>query len=135
MNKLAMYFGCLHDKGHFFWSPIDRVGRCRPPSDFHWSLDLVDGGLLKNRGVTALNKVIWLCGGRPVLWHAFLWWDRSVDQRPGSNSGFYVRGFRPTREDAPAAFALACQTWPDVVARQRPPLVLDMEDPVVAPRT
>lgn len=57
-----------------------------------------------------------------MLWHAFIWWDRSDDQRGASNSGFYVRGF-PYEEREPA-FDFACAAWPKVVARQRHPLVL-----------
>jgi hypothetical protein len=65
--------------------------------------------------------VHWTCGGDP-LWFAFVWWDRSGDSRPGSNSGFYVRGFAPP--EARQAFEFACRAWPAVVARQEHALVL-----------
>lgn len=62
------------------------------------------------------------CGGKTTLWIAFYWWDRSVDKRYGSNSGFYVTGFDWV--DKQAAFEYACSMWPEVVSRQKVPLVL-----------
>ena len=131
-EKLALYFGCIRDAGHFLWDPRNMVRRLRPPDDvrdFPWSMEQLDHDLLDRRGLRTMGKVMWVAGGRPVLWHAFLWWDNSIDQRPGSNSGFYVRGWDPRRVDAVPAFDYAKSIWPEVVKRQRFPLVLDTNDP------
>jgi len=56
------------------------------------------------------------------FWFAFVWWDRSVDHRGHSNSGFYVNGFAwPQYQEA---FVFACNTFPQIVARQEHPLRL-----------
>lgn len=134
----AYYFGCLGGYGHFFHD----AGRFRStlePRDFApsipWTLGNMDGQLLKNgqRPDVCDGKVFWTCGGRSDPWFAFYWWDRSVDHRSASNSGFYVRGFplpflalaveERTARTA-AAFDFACKAWPQVVSRQVHPLVL-----------
>jgi hypothetical protein len=93
----------------------------------------MDGGLLKNGKRPDIDdgKVFWTCGGRCEFWYAFFWWDNSGDRRPGSNSGFYVRGFAPplltpetARANASLAFRYACETYPWVIERQHHPLVL-----------
>lgn len=97
----------------------------------------MDGGLLNNgkRSDVYDGKVFWTCGGRDLktdLWFAFYWWDRSIDRRGASNSGFYVHGF-PWPE-AEAAFAFACSQWPQVITRQRQPLVLQGSPYMAWPR-
>lgn len=131
-TQRAFYFG-FSSGGHGF------CGRARGwngwveiPSGCPWDLGLMDSGLLKNRKVPDApdGRVYWTCGGsREDLWFAFFWWDRSGDKRGASNSGFYVGGFpmqtRDTVKEAAAeAFAIACEQWPEVVARQLFPLVL-----------
>ncbi len=123
-DNLALYFGAGRD-GHFLRGPRrSTLNPQREYPDFPWSLELLDCGLLKNGKVPDRpdGRVHWVCGGRPNLWHAFFWWDRSADHRPGSNSGFYVSGFGP--DDKAEAFAFACAACPQVVTRQRHPLVL-----------
>jgi hypothetical protein len=133
-GPLALYFGPLRVSGHFLWKE-EWGGSTLNPEEYGcpWGIGLMDTGLLKNGGVPDMpdGRVYWTCGGKPDLWFAFFWWDRSVDKRGASNSGFYVRGFGPesvttesVEEAAPAAFTFACETWPGVVARQRFPLVL-----------
>lgn len=135
------------DGGHFLRGELDtgRRSTLDPAADvlgFPWGPELVDAGLLKNRKVPMVEdgRVHWTYGGAGPggPWFAFFWWDNSVDSRPGSNSGFYVQGFAvdSDRRDlrsvalarsqalAAAAFAFACAEWPDVVRRQRRPLVL-----------
>ena len=68
------------------------------------------------------GRVYWTAGGNKAFWYAFYWWDRSVDKRGASNSGFYVRGFG--WPEAQAAFDYALSQFPHVVARQKYPLVL-----------
>lgn len=132
VTKCALYFGCWDCAGHYLHDADGRAIWDRP-SWCHWGLGLMDGGLLKNGQHADIvdGRVWWTCGGRNDLIYAFVWWDRSVDRRGACNSGFYVRGFAPevlTPETANAnakpAFAYACEQYPDVVARQRHPLVL-----------
>ncbi len=134
-EKLALYFGCrgAREAGHYL---VDERGRnlaWEIPPGCPWNLGHMDSGLLKNGRHRDVDdgKVFWTCGGREDLWYAFVWWDNSGDRRPGSNSGFYVRGFGPeiltpesARENSRTAFAHACEVYPAVVARQRHPLVL-----------
>jgi hypothetical protein len=136
--KIALYFGSLGD-GHFLHGiplEIRILGRSIDPTrdvpGFPWSAGLCDGGLLNNaRAIDEPDgRVFWTVGGINVLWHAFFWWDRSSDRRGASNSGFYVRGFPIGDRDA--AFELACQAWPQVVARQLHPLVLQPVRPGAA---
>lgn len=118
--KKALYFGqCGNGPGHFL---RDKANTTLQPTDIPglpWSIGLMDGGLLRNRGTPDEpdGKVHWTGGGIPDFWFAFVWWDRSGDSRPNSNSGFYVRGFGPGQEHE--AFAYACEIWPDVVRRQK----------------
>jgi hypothetical protein len=83
----------------------------------------MDTGLLKNgkHADSPDGRVWWTCGGL-TFWYAFFWWDRSVDTRGACNSGFYVRGFG--WPEAQEAFDYACAAYPQVVARQKHPLVL-----------
>lgn len=127
--KTAYYFGCIEIAGHFLHSEggqtVYRPAKQVPglPWVGHMDCGLLENGEHKDRPDGVVH---WTCGadreGKRV-WHAFYWWDRSVDSRPGSNSGFYVKGFEI--EEREEAFEFACKTWPDVVARQKHPLVLE----------
>jgi hypothetical protein len=130
--KCALYFGCWDRPGHYLHDADGRTVWDRP-SWCHWNVGLMDGGLLANGRHPDIpdGRVWWTCGGREDLVYAFFWWDRSVDTRGACNSGFYVRGFSPeiitpetAKENAALAFAFACDAFPQVVARQRFPLVL-----------
>jgi hypothetical protein len=125
LGKTALYFGCWDQVGHYLHQPNGRtVWRQRDDfPDLPWTPGLMDGGLLTNgkRPDVYDGKVYWTCGGL-AFWYAFFWWDRSVDQRGASNSGFYVRGFG--WPEAEAAFEYACAQFPQVVTRQKHPLVL-----------
>lgn len=129
-GRLALYFGCLGRLGHFLHKPTGPLLWDIPAElEIPWTLAHMDGGLLKNgeRPDTYDGKVYWTCGGL-TLWYALYWWDRSFDHRGASNSGFYVRGFAwPEAQDA---FDYACSVFPQVVARQKHPLVL--QEPVSA---
>lgn len=132
-DRVALYFGCLGGKGHFLHLP----GGKHAPHDHPvpWGPGLMDTGLLKNRKVPDVpdGRVHWTAGGRPDLWFAFFWWDRSVDSRGACNSGFYVRGFGPAteaRDNVQAAFDFGCAAWPKVVERQEFPLRLVTERPL-----
>lgn len=125
-EALALYFGDRRDSGHFLHNLAGRttLDPDKWYAEFPWSITLLDTGLLKNGRVPDCpnGRVYWTCGGAAALWYAFTWWDRSGDARPGSNSGFYVRGFGV--DQAREAFAFSCRCWPDIVQRQRHALVL-----------
>lgn len=150
-QKRAFYFGCWDRVGHYlhdhkgrsvneFSNAGDSVwktyGQALPDITIPWNTGHMDSGLLtngKHRDVVD-GKVFWTCGGRDDLWYAFVWWDRSVDQRGASNSGFYVQGFGPedltpdtAKANAKLAFEYACGVFPKIVARQFAPLVLQLE--------
>lgn len=159
-EKRALYWGCWEtiehhpDKGTY-WAP--RLGHyLHNPNGstqyhprqaipgFPWSDALLDGGLLKNgqEPDRCTGRVRWTLGGTP-LWHAFYWWDRSVDHRGASNSGFYVCGFDAVLEhytteamqrQRDEAFEFAKSQFPRVVARQPHPLVI-VEDGFARPQT
>ena len=135
--KQAFYFG-FSSGGHGFCGRTHGLHRwVTIPRGCPWDITLMDSGLLKNRKVPDVpdGRVHWTCGGKPSdFWFVFVWWDRSGDKRGACNSGFYVSGFpMPTRETAEAvtaeAFAFACEQWPEVVARQLFPLVLQPAPP------
>lgn len=131
--KRALYFGCrdANEPGHYLQEGT-KVLWVTPPEIDHWDA-VMDGTLLKNGKHPDIpdGRVWWTCGGRDDLWYVFVWWDRSGDRRPASNSGFYVRGFAPAvlspetaRGNSRPAFEYACSVYPEVVGRQRHPLVL-----------
>lgn len=132
-RKLALYFGCWNDLGHFLQRKGGRDRHLESKQlapDIPWNIGHMDSGLLKNGKHPDIydGKVFWTCGGRTDLWFAFFWWDNSVDKRGNSNSGFYVRGFE--FQEIQEAFNYACLEFPEVVSRQRQPLVLQ-----ASPRT
>lgn len=134
LGKLALYFGCWRGAGHYLHLPNGSTSwdNRRKDEGPPWSTALMDCGLLRNGKHTDVydGKVYWTAGGTS-FWYAFFWWDRSVDSRGGSNSGFYVRGFG--WPESRQAFDYACKTFPAVVARQRHPLVL--QEPAVTSPT
>lgn len=115
----AFYFGCWEELGHFLHDAQGNTPRDNPTP---WSDGLMDSGLLKNGKVPDVpdGRVYWTCA--KGNWHAFFWWDRSVDRRGACNSSFYVQGF-PLNQAA-EAFAFACSVFPKIVARQKFPLRL-----------
>lgn len=128
LGRTSFYFGCWNRIGHFLH---DINGNTFYSSDWStglpWGLPLVDGGLLKNGKIKDIpdGKVYWTCGGKDAFWYAFYWWDRSVDSRPNSNSGLYVKGFEhPSPQEA---FDYACSQFPNVVQRQNFPLALQVD--------
>ncbi len=135
LGKMALYFGCMRRLGHFLHDSDGRSlfhGQESFP-DLPWDEALMDGSLLANGKIPDIptGKVYWTLGGADALWYAFYWWDRSVDKRGASNSGFYVRGFGwnvgKEAELVQAAFDYACGQFPSVVARQAYPLVLQVD--------
>ena len=126
MGKLALYFGCWNEVGHYLHSPGGASiwhDHGLPP-DLPWDERIMDTGFLKNGKILDIpdGRVYWTCGGAAAFWYAFYWWDRSVDTRGACNSGIYVRGFGWPEADA--AFEYGCAQFPNVVKRQKYPLVL-----------
>lgn len=129
LGKRALYFGCFNNVGHFLHYEGGRLVRHGDFPDLPWNNALMDTGLLRNGKHADVidGNVFWTCGGAKAFWYAFYWWDRSIDSRHNSNSGFYVRGFGwPKAHDA---FAYACEKFPHVTARQKVRLELQMSGP------
>jgi hypothetical protein len=131
--KRAFYFGCYRSngpKGHYLRGAFGEVQLEKIPG-FPWTIGNLDTGLLDNgKHPDVINgNVYWTVGKNLVdggYWYAFFWWDRTGDSRPNSNSGFYVSGFGwPEKE---AAFAYACEVFPEIVTRQPFPLKLIDKD-------
>jgi hypothetical protein len=118
----CLYFGKLeHSSGHRLW-----VGDSGPRNPTPWREEFMDSGILTNAKIKdeVTGNVYWTSAGPISMpqWFAFVWWDRSGDKRPGSNSGLYIRG--ATLGNATQAFEYACQRWKRVVTRQQFPLIL-----------
>lgn len=130
LGKLALYFGCWNQAGHYLHDPRGRTiwDAKRDVPDLPWTMAHMDSGLLKNGKRVDIpdGKVFWTCGGL-AFWYAFFWWDRSGDSRGNSCSGLYVRGFG--WPESQQAFDYACAAFPHVVARQRYPLILQDKTP------
>ncbi len=125
LGKMAFYFGCWREAGHYLHDARGRrMHGNMAEADLPWNEEIMDGGFLNNRKVRDIpdGRVYWTCGGAKVFWYAFYWWDRSVDKRGACNSGFYVRGFG--WPEPQAAFHYACSQFPNVVERQKHPLIL-----------
>ncbi len=110
-----LYFGCgrLPRVGHYVWLPHFRAITHNDPHRL-W-LERNDGNLQpqdtdEREGSAAL-----------VHWGHFTtlaWWDRSVDQRPGSNSVVLVPGLLGLH-DVLQRFA---ELWPEASVRQNRPI-------------
>lgn len=124
LGRMALYFGCWNQAGHYLHGVGGRSIYGDRPADLPWDVGMMDATLLRNGKVPDLpnGKVYWTCGGKDAFWYAFYWWDRSVDRRGACNSGLYVRGFG--WPETKAAFEYACSQFPNVVERQKFPLVL-----------
>lgn len=127
-ERRAYYFG-VRDRnhlGHFLHDEDMRTvydpRKTGMPSV--WTLGLMDGGFLKNGKVPDRDtgEVYWTCGGRDDLWFAFFWWDNGGDHRGASNSGLYVSGFVSGQHRE--AFEYATSRFPEIIKRQKHPLVL-----------
>lgn len=122
-DQLAVYFGTF-GHGHFLHGGL-REHTLRPQRDvpgFPWDMAAIDSGLLHTHKIPDRpDGRVWRTTAadmlrEPLVWHAFVWWDRTVDRRPGSNSGFYVRGF--SLDEPVTAYSFACTAWPHVAARR-----------------
>lgn len=103
----VFYCGCIGQAGHYVWQ--DENTRMK-----HGVLrDLVarsDGFFapMEDLGDDGATVVHYVHG-----YTVFSWWDASVDDRPGSNSTFWVEGVIPFLH----AITAARKTFPSVFAR------------------
>jgi hypothetical protein len=107
------YFGCLGNVGHYLHAPGGiRAQYSRVPVGFPgaWAGGGLDGTLLDNKRseVQGLGRLHHLQG-----WTALAFWDRSVDNRPGSNSAFVAKGTHSFQ----GMLALSRKARPQVFAR------------------
>lgn len=128
MEKRAFYSGTLRETGHYFWLSEHKcvlydcdILEAIPNFIPAWA-KIWDGGLLQNSQTPDIYNGTVIAVPAKGPWIAFAWWDRSIDSRGASNSGFYVSGFEWA--DRAEAFKFAMEKWPDVVERQKHPLVL-----------
>lgn len=127
LGKMALYFGCWNQAGHYLHDTAGHSLHRDRPSDLPWDEGIIDATLLRNGKIADIpdGKVYWTCGGKDAFWFAFYWWDRSVDTRGACNSGLYVRGFG--YDEIQEAFDWACSQFPRVVAMQKFPLALQVD--------
>lgn len=128
----AFYFGYCQGSGHVFQNEdgktIWNIERDVPDFPPAWMNPTMDTGLLRNSREPdkETGMVKWTCSKSG--WFAFVWWDRSGDKRPNSNSGFYVHLDKNLSDNfeemAKRAFEFACKKFPKVVDRQNCQLVL-----------
>lgn len=121
MTKRAYYFGVWDRLGHYLYESSGRK-HYDDIIGMPWSPGLMDTGLLKNGKHKDVvdGRVFWTCA--KGSWLAFIWWDRSGDRRPNSNSSFYVQGFEHTERSE--ALEFACSQFLEIIKRQSHPLVL-----------
>ena len=91
----TFYFGCWGGTGHYLWTEGYGSVNHRLISDFvPWTMEEVASRLCpKGEDVRGFND--YQPEGLVKVHHkhgftAIVFWDRSVDSRPGSNSGFYA---------------------------------------------
>jgi hypothetical protein len=133
MDRPCYYWGCIGESGHYLWTPGNGhpsrsewspwVYRWPPGFPTAWQKP-IDSGLLKAGKIPDQDtgEVYTAFSVTTPVWFAFVWWDNSVDHRPGSNSGFYLPWFNDY--NMAEIFQVACACFPAVVSRQEHPLVL-----------
>lgn len=118
------YFGCWDRVGHFLFAADGRrihcfagVGilPCGLPKDFPVRAETLDGGLLGYEEQVEGRTVVTHIRG----WTILSFWDRSVDERPGCNSNFVMRGNLSFAD----ALDAARTTFPKVIRRFAFPIV------------
>lgn len=82
----VLYFGCVNQAGHYLWlpGPVSAYREKTPWGPEGWSLD----GTIAPKGQPVRVAAIQHKDG----WTAMGFWDKSVDERPGSNSVFIADG-------------------------------------------
>jgi len=103
------YFGCMSEAGHYFFSRDSRMSRdIDSPQGNPWGYS-VDGKLCPTGAQTQGLLQLHHKDG----WTAIAFWDRSVDERPGSCSVFLC----PGTKNAVEMLTLAAERFPNVMRR------------------
>jgi hypothetical protein len=105
------YFGCMERTGHYLH---DMRGRHIRVETTPFSIKIDGGFCPSGRQAEGQATVSHLSG-----WTAVSFWDRSVDERPGSNSSFVARGNLSFDQ----MMALAREHFPQVIARLPFPVI------------
>jgi hypothetical protein len=112
----VFYFGCVQTSGHFLWDTSFRTLSART-TPWGNGIDgkLCPGTVDRRLGCVPTEEQE---QGRAVLhhrdgWTALAFWDRSVDERGGSNSVFVARGTFTADE----MIAKAREAFPRIWAR------------------
>lgn len=112
----VLYFGCIGaGRGHNLFKSENGHPRYQHFYSTPWGRD-IDTGLCPKPEPKQPDGV--LCYRVKDGWSAIAFWDRSGDQRPGSNTVFLVNAFVPALE----LLELARRQWPDVFKRENFPL-------------
>jgi hypothetical protein len=110
----VLFFGCLDVPGHFLYSKRRRINY----EDSPWGTKL-DGGLLTDDYARANTQVTQpFIEAHKAGWTAVAFWDRSGDERPGSNSAFLVEADM----SAETLLRLSREQWPEVFNRRGFPI-------------
>lgn len=108
MSK-PIFFGCLNDKGHYFYESERGYGNLPIPEGFPWGYE-VDGKLQPHPGWNQGHARLHHKDG----WTALAWWDMTVDKRPASCSALLVNEIHTFEE----MVQLLKTTYPSVFQRQ-----------------
>lgn len=113
------YFGALDKLGHRLYdhqcNVVYNLKNC-PITDLQ-----MDGMLLEELSIKDHpdGRVHWTkIQKNNTTWFCFVWWDRSMDMRQGSNSGFYIKT-KDSDMQYTQAYRLVCDTFPQVIKRQK----------------
>lgn len=116
MNKEPLYFGCLHGAGHYVFGMVDGSLISMGYGDWYRWVRQLDGLLPpRDRPQVEGEATLSYIHGYSIL--AF--WDRSVDDRPGSNAMFLIPGVLEFED----ALANALLLFPGVFDRFKFPIV------------
>jgi hypothetical protein len=80
----CLYFGCVEGPGHYL-----RGGSTGDRGDVRQAFEEIDMALCWSQKDQTQGRALVT---RRNGWTALAFWDRSLDQRPGCNSVFFVRG-------------------------------------------
>ena len=113
------YLGCIDGKGHYlFPNRADKNGLYWPKNKcIPWGYEADTGLCTKNGNQRQGHALI----HHKDNWTAMAWWDRTIDERPGSNSVLFVEGTHNFHE----MVGLLQTFWLEVFKRQPAGLFLD----------
>lgn len=110
------FFGCRQYAGHFLWTPkMERLGRISTLK----ICEALGGGVAYDLDAGFAPKDPKQIEGRAAVhnlksgWTVVAWWDRSVDNRFGSNSALIMRGTHTLSE----VLLAAADQFPELLPR------------------